>query len=178
MNIRICYMHDEDKVYMRESIAYESPREEGVFPLPANCTYEPPIQTEKPYVPVWDGEKWIAIEDHRKHLDEKGNWVGGTPYWLSEDTYLSEPRYMKELGPLPEGALLTKPEKPQEIIEKEELEKTIQEAKRFLEDTDYVTLKIIEEPETKEQYAEILEQRKKARASIDPMQAQLAALSM
>lgn len=178
MNTKTAYAFDEKGVFKGECLAYESPLEPGVFPLPANSTYIVPPQGEKPYVPVWDGNAWELKEDHRKYLNDKGNYDGGTPYWLPSegDNYNSEPRYMTELGPLPEGAVLTKPEKPQNVIRKEELEKEIQDIKSYLESTDYVTLKIIEQPETKESYAEVLAKRKEMRAKVDPLQAELDSL--
>lgn len=57
---------------------------------------------------------WYYIEDHRQHMDEKGTKQGGTPYWLPAegDDWQSPPRYTEELGPLPEGAVTERPEKP------------------------------------------------------------------
>lgn len=178
MNTRICYMYDADKVYLRESTSFESPLEPGIFPLPANCVWEQPPVLNEPLVPVWDGYNWIAVEDHRKHMDDKGTYVGGTPYYLPEDTWQSEARYMTKLGSLPSNASLEKPLKPQAVIEKEQLESEILEARTYLEETDYVTLKIIEEPETRPQYEEILAKRKEMRAKIDPLQAQVTALNI
>ena len=39
---------------------------------------------------------------------------------------------------MPEGAVISKPEKSQKVIEKEKLEKEVMEAKAYLESTDYV----------------------------------------
>ena len=64
------------------------------------------------HIARWTGDAWEAVEDHRQHMDERGRKEGGTPYWLPGDTWRSEPRYTEELGPLPDGALLTKPERP------------------------------------------------------------------
>jgi len=180
MNIKTAYAFDEKGVFKGECLAYESPLEPGVFPLPANSTYAIPPHVEKPYVPVWNGSSWELKEDHRRYLNDKGNYDGGTPYWLPSegDDYNSEPRYMTELGPLPEGAVISKPEKSQKVIEKEKLEKEVMEAKAYLESTDYVTLKIIEEPETREQYTEVLERRRQTRANMDPLQAQISALDV
>ena len=57
-------------------------------------------------------QAWEAVEDHRQHMDERGRKEGGTPYWLPGDTWRSEPRYTEELGPLPDDALLERPERP------------------------------------------------------------------
>lgn len=56
---------------------------------------------------------WIQIEDHRQQKDKQDRIIEGTgtPYYLPEDNYKSEARYMRELGKLPQNALLLKPEK-------------------------------------------------------------------
>ena len=83
-----------------------------------NCTtIEPPIIKEKEAL-IWNGESWDVLEDNRKKI---GIEDSGTPYWLPEDTWNSQPRYMTELGPLPEGALLSPPEKDIDTIRKEKL---------------------------------------------------------
>lgn len=64
------------------------------------------------HVARWTGEAWETVEDHRQHMDERGRKEGGTPYWLPGDTWRSEPRYIDELGPLPENALLERPQRP------------------------------------------------------------------
>lgn len=57
---------------------------------------------------------WYYIADHRQHMDSKGTKQGGTPYWqpADGDDWQSPPRYTEELGPLPEGAVTERPEKP------------------------------------------------------------------
>ena len=66
------------------------------------------------HVARWTGDAWEKVEDHRQHMDERGRKEGGTPYWLPDDTWRSEPRYMEELGPLPTDALLERPRRPLE----------------------------------------------------------------
>ena len=61
----------------------------------------------------WTGTQWELVEDHRQHLDSTGTKQGGTPFWLAgEDDWQSPPRYTEDLGPLPAGAMTTRPEKP------------------------------------------------------------------
>ena len=57
---------------------------------------------------------WYYIADHRQHMDSKGTKIGGTPYWqpAEGDDWQSPPRYTVELGPLPDGAVTERPEKP------------------------------------------------------------------
>lgn len=82
-----------------------------------------PVQPEKRlgYHPVANSARmgWDYIEDHRQHMDEKGTKQGGTPFWLPAegDDYTSQPRYMETLGPLPEGAVTERPEKPAPTLE-------------------------------------------------------------
>lgn len=75
------------------------------------------------YVARWTGTEWETVEDHRQHTDEHGVKQGGTPYWLPSegDNWMSQPRYMEDLGPLPEGAVTVKPEKPFETVKAEKL---------------------------------------------------------
>ena len=78
--------------------------------------------------PRWPVEKpdatgWEQVEDHRERV------IGGliteevaqkaTEFWLPEDTYESPARTMKDPGPLPKAALLTRPEKPLNIVQDE-----------------------------------------------------------
>ena len=80
-------------------------------------TVEPPVLEDKQQA-VWNGESWDVVEDHRKQSGVEGS---GTPYWLPGDAWNTPARYMTELGPLPEGALLEAPAKTDEEIAAEEL---------------------------------------------------------
>ena len=95
-----------------------------MYSLPETPGTEPPlnaIRGERPtprpgYHPVANATRtgWDYIEDHRQHMDSKGTKQGGTCYWLPADgdDYTSPPRYMDSLGPLPDGAVTERPEKP------------------------------------------------------------------
>ena len=77
-----------------------------IYLLPPNATFSEP-EEKYGFAPVWDGEKWDQVEDHR-----------GTKYWLPEDKYGDPAHEMKELGELPEGASLTEPEPtPEQLAE-------------------------------------------------------------
>lgn len=88
----------------------------------------PPADIPTGHAARWTGSAWEVVEDHRQHMDSKGTKTGGTPYWLPAegDDYTSPPRYMDSLGPLPEGAVTERPEKPaptpQEIDSAREVE--------------------------------------------------------
>lgn len=176
MNTKTAYAFDEKGVYKGECLAYESPLEPNAFPLPANSTFTIPPVSENPYVPVWTGSEWELIEDHRRHLDDNGNLTGGTPYWLPSDDYRSEARYMKELGPLPLGALLSKPTKPENVIRKESLESELYTLKEWLSEHDYIGTKIATGRATVDEYkTEIAEMTVKA-ARINEIEAELASI--
>lgn len=176
MNTKTAYAFDENGVYKGETLAYESPLEPNVFPLPANSTFTIPPACDNPYVPVWTGSEWELVEDHRQHLDDKGNWTGGTPYWLPSDDYESEARYMKEIGPLPVDALLSKPAKPESLIRKESLESEQYTLKEWLSEHDYIGTKIATGRATVDEYKdEIAEMTVKA-DRINEIEAELASL--
>lgn len=183
MNTKICYGYNNDNVYSGTELAFEDPMEEGNYPLPANATFVEPPELEAPYVNVWDGTQWVATEDHRRHLDDTGTPAGGTPYWLPSegDNWQSEPRYMDALGPLPEGAVTTRPEKTVEEIQKEELQTLIYESQQTLENTDYRVIKFMDKyiqthpealAEFEAEYPDTLEKRQDARDAINGAQAQ------
>ena len=99
------YLYDDKtKEFKSEVNAQIDPLESknagvDIYLLPGNATWlEPP--TKDGYVAVWSGESWDSVEDHRKQK-----------YWLPDDKYGAPGHEMKELGPLPEGATLTAPER-------------------------------------------------------------------
>lgn len=103
--MKTAYLYDEKtKEYKSEVNAQLDPLESAragkdIYLLPANATWDTP-DVKDGCVPVWNGETWDAVEDHRKQ-----------EYWLPEDKYGAPAREMKELGPLPKGATLTAPER-------------------------------------------------------------------
>lgn len=88
------------------------PNGEPILEATGATPVAPPADISAGHVARWTGKIWEVVEDHRQHMDERGRKEGGTQYWLAEDTWRSEPRYTEELGPLPDGALLMKPERP------------------------------------------------------------------
>lgn len=87
---------------------------------PANATRValPPRSWGRQW-PRWTGGAWQLVEDHRERkvpafaaVDEQT----ATEYWLPDDTHETPARQMFVPGPLPEGALLTRPEKPAELL--------------------------------------------------------------
>ena len=77
----------------------------------AHATTTPPPDIPDGHAARWTGEIWECVEDHRRRLDATGTPQSGTAYWLpgEGDDWQSPPRYMKELGPLPAGAVTERP---------------------------------------------------------------------
>lgn len=99
------YGYDEDGFFTQQETCSPDPLEseqqgKAVWLIPANTTPIEPPTSEPGKVVVWKGTSWAQVEDNR-----------GTKYWLPGDTWQTEPREMKDLGPLPDGALLERPEK-------------------------------------------------------------------
>lgn len=105
-NPPLSYSYDENGIFTQTETCSPDPLEseikgEAVWLIPANATLiEPPAVVEK-HVRVFKNGVWTQVEDNR-----------GTKYWLPGDTWQTGPREMKDLGPLPDGALLERPEKP------------------------------------------------------------------
>lgn len=62
--------HAENGVFLGESIANESPREPGVYLLPAFATYDAPPSVGEREIPVFCGGAWRVVPDWR-----------GVPLW-------------------------------------------------------------------------------------------------
>lgn len=53
------YQYDKDGYYTGPEIAFESPLEPGVYPLPANCTEIEPSAPNEGCRVRWDGASWV-----------------------------------------------------------------------------------------------------------------------
>lgn len=108
----IVYQHDNEGCYAGQCDDYNGP-------LPHNCVRTaPPALPWDHLWPRWNGAAWEMIEDHRARRVTEGFALDlaqePTDYWLPHagDEWQSPAREMKGLGPLPEGAAGTRPEKP------------------------------------------------------------------
>lgn len=82
--------------------AYESPREPGVYLLPKDTVEVPPPKASENELPVWKDGGWQLVPDYR-----------GKQYWFYTEDGIPISDWVKEIGPLPEGASLEElPEKP------------------------------------------------------------------
>jgi hypothetical protein len=65
MAIKTVYQVGADRVCAGSATAYESPLEPGVFHLPAGCVDAVPPGPEAGKAPVWTGDAWSSVPDHR-----------------------------------------------------------------------------------------------------------------
>ena len=74
---------------------------ETVWLIPGHATLVEPPAAQAGFARVWDGQQWQQVEDHR-----------GQDYWLPGSTWETPGTPVRELGPLPEGAVTERPEQP------------------------------------------------------------------
>lgn len=104
----------------------------GTLP-PSNAIRDNEPQIVQGTWPCWNGTEWEQVEDHRKRevLPDMITWYGveypqdGTEYWLPGDTHETPARMMKEVGPLPEGALLERPAKAFDVAYADKMQEII-----------------------------------------------------
>ena len=113
MTIPQLHMYDlKTGEYTGSRDATQRPNGEYMLEATGATSVALPADIPAGHIARWTGDAWETVEDHRQHMDERGRKEGGTPYWLPGDTWRSEPRYIDELGPLPENALLERPQRP------------------------------------------------------------------
>ena len=175
------------KEYLYPIYVDKNPVNPDTYLLPPDTTLIAPPECGEKEKPVWNGDSWNIVEDHRRHLDSTGTYTGGTPYWPAGSTYKDEPSYMAELGPIPEGAITTRPEQTEKEKQKEELDKTIMTSKAILNASDYRILKfmdkyILQNPEIlakfEEEYPDTLSKRQEARDNINDAQASASVIGL
>lgn len=111
----LAHVYDSRGIYIHSESCSPDPLESkikggAVWLIPANATLiEPPAAIEK-HVRVFKNDSWTQVQDNR-----------GTKYWLPGDGWQTEPHEMKDLGPLPAGAMLDRPEKPLEQVKADKL---------------------------------------------------------
>lgn len=123
------YRFDHDtKEFLYSEEAFLDPLEtkhqgHDVYLLPSDSTFTAPLNAKEGYAVCWNDTAWEYIEDHRQKRDISGVPIEGTgtAYWMSNDTWHTPARYMKELGQLPVGALLERPKRNLEELKADKL---------------------------------------------------------
>lgn len=122
--------------------------------LPNNSTYKtPPDGPWKCQWPRWTGTAWELVPDHRERsaaLYSPELVQKATDYWLPAegDDWQSQPRQMKEIGPLPDGAVTERPEKPTGLALSEAREAKLADFDRVMADIDQRLIRPLANGET------------------------------
>lgn len=164
------YRYDKNKEYIGTEKAHLDPLEtkkqgHDVYLLPANATFEKPIDKQEGKAVIFKNGGWVLVDDMRgKYIIKDGtmqqcNDIETTNYILTDDEIS-----LYEKGDLVIIDGILKP-KPQEQIDAER----IAELKNNLTETDYKIIKIAEGSATKEEYAEDIIQRQAWRAEINEL---------
>lgn len=134
--------------YAGESDDYGS----GVLPNNSTRT-APPVGPWGRQWPRWNGSAWELVPDHRERraaLYPPELVQKATDYWVPAegDDWRSPPRRMKDIGPLPEGAVTERPEKPTELALSEAREAKLADFDRVMADIDQRLIRPLANGET------------------------------
>lgn len=180
----IVYLFDEDGYfrYAKEAQRSPNPATPDKFLIPVRSTQ---IKPEIPdgYEAQWDGEKWnyfklptsaadfVGVKISHKSQTERNRLMRK----LLQDFVKEDSEHYKVVrGSKEEGLYWSVeeiPEKTQDEKDLEEAKQEEQELQSFLNSTDYVAAKLAEGVATKEEYADILQQRAEARDRINALRA-------
>lgn len=79
------YNYDLNGKYLGESIADESPIEEGVFLIPAMATDKKPLNSKDGFDVIWNGSSWVYVEQPKakpEQPNEYSEWDEGLWKWV------------------------------------------------------------------------------------------------
>lgn len=122
--------------------------------LPNNSTRTaPPVGPWGRRWPRWTGTDWELVPDHRERstpLYPADLAQKATDYWVPAegDDWQSQPRRMKDIGPLPDGAVTERPEKPTELALSEAREAKLADFDRVMADIDQRLIRPLANGET------------------------------
>jgi len=94
--------HPRHGAYIGITVAEESPLEPGIFLYPAYTTMVMPREFGEGTIPVWDGEGWTNVPDHRGETWFNKN---GDTVLVKQPGNPEKSGLMREQPPLPETAL-------------------------------------------------------------------------
>lgn len=116
-----------------------------------------------------ENSQWEIRPDYRY----SSNIKKGKPYYDPKKYWWAPEQWMYEIGDIPEGMSWEKMECPGICKTIVNLQNEIREAKQYLADTDYIHSVMLEEPEKSYKYDYVVAERKRVRATIDPLQEKL-----
>ena len=172
-----------------QNIGWAQSDKKGKLLMPPNATTIAP-SLDDAYFYKWDKEQnvWVAEKkptDASELVDQVVDHKSQTPHMIElrkilENLTKDNPRYRDERGTKEEGyhhKVVYIPEPTQDEKDLEAAEQEEQELLQKLRDTDYIAIKIAEGVATKEEYADVLQQRAEARDRINALRASQESLT-
>ena len=172
-----------------QNIGWAQSDKKGMLLMPPNATTVAPSLDEA-YFYKWDKEQnaWLSEKkptDASELVDQVVDHKSQTPHMIElrriiENLTKDNPRYRDERGTKEEGyhhKVVYIPEPTQDEKDLDSAKQEEQELQSFLNSTDYVAVKLAEGVATKEEYAEVLQQRAEARDRINVLRASQESLT-
>lgn len=166
-----------------QNVGFAQSDKSGALLMPRNATKVEP-ELDEAYFYKWNKEQnaWLAEKKPTNASELVGQVVdhkSQTPHMIElrkilENLTKDNPRYRDERGTKEEGyhhKVVYIPEPTQDEKDLDSAKQEEQELQSFLNSTDYVAAKLAEGVATKEEYAEVLQQRAEARDRINALRA-------
>ena len=166
-----------------QNVGFAQSDKNGALLMPRNATTVEP-ELDEAYFYKWNKEQnaWLAEKKPTNASELVGQVVdhkSQTPHMIElrkilENLTKDNPRYRDERGTKEEGyhhKVVYIPEPTQDEKDLDSAKQEEQELQSFLNSTDYVAAKLAEGVATKEEYAEVLQQRAEARDRINALRA-------
>ena len=166
-----------------QNVGFAQSDKNGGLLMPRNATTVEP-ELDEAYFYKWNKEQnaWLAEKkptDASELVDQVVDHKSQTPHMIElrkiiENLTKDNPRYRDERGTKEEGyhhKVVYIPEPTQDEKDLDSAKQEEQELQSFLNSTDYVAAKLAEGVATKEEYAEVLQQRAEARDRINALRA-------
>ena len=166
-----------------QNVGFAQSDKNGALLMPRNATTVEP-ELDEAYFYKWNKEQnaWLAEKkptDASELVDQVVDHKSQTPHMIElrkiiENLTKDNPRYRDERGTKEEAyhhKVVYIPEPTQDEKDLDSAKQEEQELQSFLNSTDYVAAKLAEGVATKEEYAEVLQQRAEARDRINALRA-------
>ena len=166
-----------------QNVGFAQSDKNGALLMPRNATTVEP-ELDEAYFYKWNKEQnaWLAEKkptDASELVDQVVDHKSQTPHMIElrkiiENLTKDNPHYRDERGTKEEGyhhKVVYIPEPTQDEKDLDSAKQEEQELQSFLNSTDYVAAKLAEGVATKEEYAEVLQQRAEARDRINALRA-------
>lgn len=172
-----------------QNVGFAQSDKNGGLLMPRNATTVEP-ELDEAYFYKWNKEQnaWLAEKkptDASELVDQVVDHKSQTPHMIElrkilENLTKDNPRYRDERGTKEEGyhhKVVYIPEPTQDEKDLDSAKQEEQELQSFLNSTDYVAAKLAEGVATKEEYADVLQQRAEARDRINVLRASQESLT-